>query len=325
MISKSAPCVSVIVPVYNTEKYLHECLSSLCGQTLKNIEIICVNDGSTDNSSLIIEEFASRDPRIRYVDRINSGVSEARKAGILCARGEYIGFIDSDDYVNPEYFELLYEAACKEDADMAATSGIVHFDEKKSWKAYVFIGESKSLSPLQRGQFIFSTTVPWNKILKRELCHSALPYYVCIATRMEDLMLSAPAVFKAKKITLISGAKYYYRQHKDSISHLPEFPLADLLNIYYMFIVLINYVKKFGIEKSVSSVYIKELMRTRDYWCCFCLVNAFPSISQSISFFLQTKDSKLMGKWIFWKIRRALSSIKVLKKLYRKLKAFRKG
>lgn len=100
--------ISIIIPVYNSEKYLHRCLTSAVNQTLKNIEIICINDGSTDGSLNILKEFAANDIRIKIITKQNSGVAKARNTGLSVATGIYIGFIDSDDYVDNNYFEELY-------------------------------------------------------------------------------------------------------------------------------------------------------------------------------------------------------------------------
>lgn len=100
--------ISIIVPVYNSEKYLHRCLTSAVNQTLENIEIICINDGSTDGSLNILKEFAANDTRIKIITKQNSGVAKARNMGLSIATGIYIGFIDSDDYVDNNYFEELY-------------------------------------------------------------------------------------------------------------------------------------------------------------------------------------------------------------------------
>jgi glycosyltransferase involved in cell wall biosynthesis len=100
--------VSIIIPVYNTEKYIRKCLESAINQTLTDIEIICINDGSTDNSLSILYEYAAKDSRIRVFTKTNEGVAKARNLGLRHARGEYIGFIDSDDFVDEKYFEELY-------------------------------------------------------------------------------------------------------------------------------------------------------------------------------------------------------------------------
>lgn len=113
------PKVSVIIPVYNVEPYLEKCLTSVCGQTLQDIEIIVVNDGSPDRSQEIIERFAAMDSRMKYVIQTNAGLSAARNAGLALATGEFIGFVDSDDWVELEMFDELYRLAKAHDADMA--------------------------------------------------------------------------------------------------------------------------------------------------------------------------------------------------------------
>lgn len=105
------PLISVVVPVYNVEKYLPKCLDSLLAQTWQELEIIVVDDGSPDNSWDIMQEYARRDSRVRLIRQKNGGLSAARNAGVEAARGEWIGFLDSDDYVAPEMYERLYCAA----------------------------------------------------------------------------------------------------------------------------------------------------------------------------------------------------------------------
>ena len=116
------PKISVIVPVYNVEKYLARCLDSIINQTLADIEIICINDGSTDNSLEILNDYAKKDSRIKIIDQTNAGLSCARNAGMQIAQGEYIGFVDSDDWIDLDFYEKLYTAAKKYDADIACGS-----------------------------------------------------------------------------------------------------------------------------------------------------------------------------------------------------------
>ena len=120
--------ISIIVPVYNTEKYLEKCLNSLISQTLEDIEILCINDGSTDNSIKILEQYANRDSRIKIINKKNAGVSAARNTGISQAKGEYLGFVDSDDYVDLNFYEKLYNTAKEYNASIAV-AGIIRFNE----------------------------------------------------------------------------------------------------------------------------------------------------------------------------------------------------
>ena len=110
--------VSIIIPVYNVEKYLRQCLDSIVNQTLKEIEVICINDGSTDNSPIILEEYEKKDPRIRVITQENMGSGVARNRAIQQAKGKYIGFMDSDDWADPTMFEKLYENAELNNSDI---------------------------------------------------------------------------------------------------------------------------------------------------------------------------------------------------------------
>ena len=111
--------ISIVVPVYNVEEYLSRCLDSIINQTYKNIEIICVNDGSTDNSLKILTTYSELDYRIKIISQENQGLSEARNIGIKNSSGEYIGFIDSDDSIDEKYFEVLYNNLIIHDADIS--------------------------------------------------------------------------------------------------------------------------------------------------------------------------------------------------------------
>ena len=118
--------VSIIVPVYNTEKYLPKCLSSLISQSLPEIEIITIDDGSTDNSYQILLEYAQKDSRIKVLQQENSKQGAARNRGVEIAQGEYIGFVDSDDWIDSDFFEKLYNAAVEKSSDIAVASILKH-------------------------------------------------------------------------------------------------------------------------------------------------------------------------------------------------------
>ena len=111
------PKVSVVIPVYNVEKYLGECLDSVLRQTLNEIEIICVDDGSTDGSAAILQKYAAADPRIRLISQANAGLSAARNAGMDAATGKYIYFLDSDDYISADAMEKCFSICERDDLD----------------------------------------------------------------------------------------------------------------------------------------------------------------------------------------------------------------
>ena len=155
------PKISVIIPVYNVEKYLSECLDSIVNQTLKDIEIICVNDGSTDNSLSILQEYASKDKRIKIIDKENEGQGYARKVGLDIVSGEYILFCDSDDkYFLNNVFEKLYFEMDKNKSDLMIFR-FIRGNNKESFKL-------ESDKPIKTSVFIFALSfAPWFKIYKK--------------------------------------------------------------------------------------------------------------------------------------------------------------
>ena len=116
---KSVPCITIIVPVYNVEKYLRRCLDSIIGQTYQNLEILCIDDGSTDSSGEICKQYAAQDERIKVLRQENHGVSAARNKGLDAATGEYIAFVDSDDYIEADMIGRLYQALASAGAECA--------------------------------------------------------------------------------------------------------------------------------------------------------------------------------------------------------------
>ena len=161
--------VSVIVPVYNSENYLRQCLDSLVYQTLNDIEIIAVNDGSTDNSAIILEEYALKFPdKIRQFNQENKGQACARNFGLQQAKGEYIGFVDSDDSVALDMFEKMYQLARSEKADLVECDFLYcRVEDKKEvvLKKYASIKEHKKNADL----FIDPLVSPWNKIYRKQI------------------------------------------------------------------------------------------------------------------------------------------------------------
>lgn len=160
--------VSIIVPVYNVEKYLEKCLDSLVNQTMKDIEIIVVNDGSPDNSQKIIDKYIKKYPKlIKGYVKENGGLSDARNYGIEIAKGEYIGFVDSDDYVEPTMFEKLYKKAKENDFDIAVC------DVNLVGNSEAYISSEVSSDIYQKNdvkkQMINIYPVAWNKIYKKTL------------------------------------------------------------------------------------------------------------------------------------------------------------
>lgn len=204
--------ISVIIPIYNCEQYLEKCLNSLINQTLKDIEIILINDGSTDNSLKIIEKFD--DTRIKLINKENGGQSSARNKGLEIANGEYIGFIDSDDWIDSDYYEKLYNTALKYNADIAMTDFIRIGPNKhkirlniKSEKVYKTIEEKIQIANALKEGCI------WNKIYKKEILTN-LRFNE--GMYFEDGPFTIKALFNSKTLVTVPDTFYYYYQNPKS-------------------------------------------------------------------------------------------------------------
>lgn len=223
--------VSIIVPVYNVEKYLRKCLDSLINQTLKDIEIICINDGSTDKSLEILEEYKNRDSRIILLNQENSGQSVARNRGIEIAKGEYIGFVDPDDWVDLDYYEKLYNTANTNDADIAV-GGIIRVTGIKKKKFLNF--EKETITDNTNLKFelcdVPEKSYVWNKIYKTEkLKEIGLEFEKGIF--YEDCIFTPQALFFLWKMVTVPNIHYYYlRRGNSTVKQRSEKANAD--NVY---------------------------------------------------------------------------------------------
>lgn len=208
--------VSVIVPVYNTEHFLPKCLDSLLAQTLSDIEIICVNDGSTDNSLAILRAYEKKDSRVKVITQENLKQGAARNRGTNLAQGEYIGYIDSDDWVDLDYFEKLYNAAIKNGADIALATN-VRIGNKKT-KKRLNITVEKFVTSLQEKFDVCNHSkneCPTNKIYKRTfLLERDIKFPEGVYC--EDKLFTTKAVYFANGIVTVPGVNYYYYRNPNS-------------------------------------------------------------------------------------------------------------
>lgn len=209
--------VSVIVPVYNVEKFLPECLDSLINQTLKDIEIICVNDGSKDNSLTILQKYAQKDSRIKIIDQQNQGLSAARNSGMKTASGEFIGFVDSDDWVDLNYYEKLYNAAKKFDSDIAVGDFIREGKVLKS-KKLKFKSEAVYRKNADKFEQIASPKYNyiWNKIYKRTMLEN-LQIGFPVGKVYEDMYWTPIVIAKCSNLVTVPDIYYHYRKNAGSI------------------------------------------------------------------------------------------------------------
>jgi glycosyltransferase involved in cell wall biosynthesis len=211
----TAPKVSVIIPVYNTEPYLRRCLDSVCGQTLRDIEIICVNDASPDKSGEILREYAGRDERIRLIEfEENRGVSAARNAGLDAAQGEYVGFVDSDDYVDMDFYFVLYSEA-KKTASKIAKGGMKLKDEKTGalLESQLYSINEKILK--NKSYFYNSFTTA---IYDRNFIKSNNINFPDGISMLEDTVFAIKLNILSKKITINNNCFYHYVRRDTSLT-----------------------------------------------------------------------------------------------------------
>ncbi len=210
LLREISPKVSVIIPVYNRKKYLKRCLDSVINQTLKNIEIICIDDGSTDQSLEILNEYRKKDGRIIIINQKNQGAGLARNSGLKIAKGEYIGFVDSDDWIDLNFYETLFKEAKKQDADLARTL-YVHEFQKNSKEDYINKTIHKRKSEGELLNVNEHSVVIWNAIYKREFLQKNNIYFDKLQA-VEDVPFTARATYYSKKTIPVIGTYYHYRK-----------------------------------------------------------------------------------------------------------------
>lgn len=211
------PLISVIVPIYNVEKYLARCVDSIVNQTYKNLEIILVDDGSPDRCPQMCDDYAEKDSRIKVVHKKNGGLSDARNAGMAVATGEYISFIDSDDYVSDDFFECLLDVMNKENSDIAECSVVKLYEDNRfdefsddlSVKTY----DTQDAMSALIAENPFHQHV-WNKLYKTELVKD-IPY--AVGKLNEDEFWTYQVFGRANKVSKLNKTMYYYFQRNSSI------------------------------------------------------------------------------------------------------------
>lgn len=222
--------VSVIVPVYNVEQYLERCVESIRNQTLKEIEIILVDDGSPDECPRLCDEYAELDERIKVIHKKNGGLSSARNAGIQNSRGKYIGFIDSDDYIESNMYEKLYEAAESNNVDMVMADCWKVTNQKKILKTceirsglYNNEDLEKEIYPklIMRNSIEFGPILSvWNCLYKREILQENKLFFDEEILWSEDCIFSALCVYSISSFLYLKGEPLYnYMYNPQSISN----------------------------------------------------------------------------------------------------------
>lgn len=209
MINNYNYLVSIIIPVFNSEKYLERCIISVLNQSYKNIQIIIINDGSSDSSIEIIKKYATLDKRIEYIDKINEGISKTRNCGLRIATGDFITFVDSDDYIEDNMIQKLLDIVIEKNVDIA-----ICFD--KSWKRLDSTIKVIDATDYRFGQD-YSSLVAWGGLYARSVIQN-IKFDESIYVS-EDILYKAMAIRKAKKVGFIFEPLYNYIVYQDSTCH----------------------------------------------------------------------------------------------------------
>ena len=209
--------ISIIIPVYNVEKYLSRCLDSVINQTMSELEIICVNDGSTDKSGEILSDYASKDKRLIVINQENQGISVARNKALEFSTGEYVGYIDSDDWVDLDYYEKLYKSAIENNSEIVAAE-ILRCNDKKASPIIQFDKEQTitDFSEKLRICDVPDSCFVWNKIYKRDfLINSGIKFIPKII--YEDILFTPKIILKSNRLSTVTNTYYHYYRHKNTL------------------------------------------------------------------------------------------------------------
>ncbi len=241
--------ISIIIPVYNSEKYLEQCLDSVINQSLKDIEIICINDGSTDESYQILEDYSKKDNRIIIISQDNQGISVARNQGIKKAVGEYIAFLDSDDYMALDYCEKLYNRGKETNSDIVVCENIYSIRKKK---IRLFLKMDKNIETCSLKEKFECLYLPdfcyvWNKIYKRE----SIKNIQFKGMYWEDIYYTCEVLELCNKLSVATGASYYYRFNNNSVSR--TYSNAHMYFYYKALAFFYDFMNKHELDIDVSS------------------------------------------------------------------------
>ena len=224
------PKVSIVIPIYNVEKYLRQCLNSVVNQTLKEIEIICVNDGSKDSSLEIMKEYAANDSRIKIIDKENSGYGHSMNCGFKAASGEYVGIVESDDYVDANMFEVLYNRAKQYELDVVKSSYYFYYSKPKEKNEKQEIASkimcNRTIRPrdgfkadMEMVEFFNIKPTIWSAIYRRQfLLDNKIVFNETPGASYQDASFNFKVWSCAERVQLLSDAFLHYRQDNENSS-----------------------------------------------------------------------------------------------------------
>lgn len=310
--------ISIIVPVYNVEKYLKKCVDSIVNQTYKNLEIILVDDGATDNSGKICDELVELDNRIKVYHKKNGGLSDARNYGVERATGDYIGFVDSDDYIDAEMYEKLYEAIKKENVDVAECNLKIVYPEKTELftdeKYYQIYNKQEYLEEYLKIEKIFGSACV--RLTKADI---AKKLKFPVGKLYEDTYYAYDLIGIVDKYVIMDNPYYNYLMRENSITNAKFNPrIFDLIEI----------VERFHTNVYKNYPSLKEAADCRKMYAYFSVLNSilleedFKNNSfykQIIDYFKEEYTKLLRNKYITRNRKLSILLIKFSINLYRKV------
>ena len=282
------PLISVIIPVYNVEDCLNHCVASVCNQVYQDLEIILIDDGSTDSCPKLCDAWQEKDFRIKVIHKENGGLSSARNSGLAVATGEYVAFVDSDDYVHPEYISRLYGLIEKTGAGIALCNFRKIYTNSEDFTypslpdgAYTTISYEKALEELV-GFNSVQYVLTWNKLYKMDVFKEIrFP----VGKISEDFYVSFKVLHKAGTIAQTGDQLYYYYLRKGSIIHsrdnVSDYNIEALDEFD-------EYTAKLGLDFKAKSIFIRCNSVMEDYWAAFKNGNK-PRKEQTIKTFREIK------------------------------------
>lgn len=219
---KNQPKVSILVPCYNVEKYIRQCMDSVVNQTLKDIEIICINDGSKDNTLSILQEYAKADNRIVIIDKANSGYGDSMNQGLKKASGEYIGIVESDDFIDPDMFEKLYNVAIQNNVEVVKSNFYAYVTKTDINTKVTVIppeDENQVIYPRERQGIFWSQPCIWAAIYKKDFLQKYnIDFLPTPGASYQDTAFNFKVWAMADRVYLIPDAFLHYRQDNENSS-----------------------------------------------------------------------------------------------------------
>lgn len=270
---------SVIVPIYKVEKYLPQCIESILAQTCRNFELILVDDGSPDNCPLICDEYAKKDDRVKVVHKVNGGLVSARKAGLKVAQGEYICFVDGDDFISKDMLEVYEQELRRQSVDIICTGYSSYYGDHKiietlqpgANRVYSKNELQKEIYPRMLSQssffsfYIFPSV--WSKCIKRsiaETVYEKIPNEISLG---EDVAVTYPVLWNADSISILDYSGYMYRQNPDSMTHTYDKKLYEKIRNLVMYLKSVEKDMKWQAGNQINeyAIYLLILAKNNEF------------------------------------------------------------